>query len=119
MARKARAYHYHVFAVAPLVMIAETAARNGADLYSEQDGALGRLVSRVLSSFGDDAFFVKSSGQTQDRSGSSKGPHFAWLEVYYARGGDPRAVPLLSKLRPMRERRLGGDMTLLFGAPLP
>jgi poly(beta-D-mannuronate) lyase len=118
MARKSRAYHYHVFAVAPLVMIADLAARNGADLYGAENGALARLVTRVLSSFADDAFFVQATGYEQDRIGSSKAPHFAWLEAYYARTRDAQAAPFIAKLRPMKERRLGGDMTLLYGATL-
>lgn len=119
MARKTRAYHYHAFAAAPLVMVAELAARNDVDLYAEDDRALTRLVSRVIIGFSDDSFFVAATGQKQDRSGSSKGPHVAWLEPYYARTGDPQVVTILRKFRPMRERRLGGDMTLLYGTDLP
>lgn len=119
MGRKTRAYHYHVFASAPLVMVAELAARNGVDLYAEKDRALPRLVSRVVAGFTDDSFFAAATGQKQDRSGSSKGPHVAWLEPYYARSGDAQTVELIRKFRPMRERRLGGDMTLLYGAILP
>lgn len=119
MGRKARAYHYHVFASAPLVMVAELAARNGVDLYAENDRALPRLVSRVIVSFTDDSFFAAATGQKQDRSGSSKGPHVAWLEPYYARSGDAQAAAIIGKFRPMRERRLGGDMTLLYGVNLP
>ena len=119
MARKTRAYHYHAFAAAPLVMTAELAARNGVDLYAEKDRALSRLVSRVIGGFTDDSFFVAETGQKQDRSGSSKGPHVAWLEPYYARTADTRATTIIREFRPMRERRLGGDMTLLYGANLP
>jgi poly(beta-D-mannuronate) lyase len=119
MARKARAYHYHVFAAAPLVMTAELAARNGVDLYAENNRALSRLVSRVIAGFTDDSFFAAATGRKQDRSGSSKGPHVAWLEPYYARTGDAQAATIIRQFRPMRERRLGGDMTLLYGANLP
>jgi poly(beta-D-mannuronate) lyase len=119
MARKARAYHYHVFATAPLVMTAELAARNGVDLYADHDDALRRLVARVIAGFADDSFFAQATAQNQDRSGSSKGPHMAWLEPYYARIGDARAAAIIGKFRPLKERRLGGDMTLLYGADLP
>jgi poly(beta-D-mannuronate) lyase len=119
MARKARAYHYHVFAAAPLVMTAELTAHNGIDLYAENNHALSRLVSRVIAGFTDDSFFAAATGQKQDRSGSSKGPHVAWLEPYYARTGDAQAATIIRQFRPMRERRLGGDMTLLYGANLP
>lgn len=119
MGRKARAYHYHAFASAPLVLTAELAARNGIDLYGEYDGALRRLVARTIAGFSDDTFFATATGVKQDRSGSSKGPHVAWLEPYYARTGDLAAVTVIGKFRPMKERRLGGDMTLQYGAKLP
>ena len=48
LARAGKALHYHVFSVAPLVMVAEIAAANGIDLYGEPGGALGRLVARVV-----------------------------------------------------------------------
>jgi poly(beta-D-mannuronate) lyase len=119
MDRKARAYHYHVFSAAPLVLSAELAARNGVDLYADYDGALKRLATRTIAGFADDSFFAKTTGVKQDRSGSSKGPNVAWLEPYYARTGDAQAVPIIRQFRPMRERWLGGDMTLLYGAALP
>ena len=87
-----------------------------AGLIALSTSACGMSVG--LSGLDDDAFFVKASGQPQDRSGSSKGPHFAWLEAYYARTQDARAAPLIAKFRPMKERRLGGDMTLLYGVEL-
>ena len=118
MARKARAYHYHVFGAAPLVMVAELAARNGVDLYAEYDGALARLVGLTVAGYDDDGFFVKASGQGQDRSGSIKGNNFPWLEPYYARTADPAAGALIRRLRPMREVRVGGDLTMLFGVEL-
>lgn len=118
MGRKARAYHYHAFSAAPLVLTAELASRNGVDLYGDNDGALTRLVTRTIAGFTDDSFFAKATGAKQDRSGSSKGPHVAWLEPYYARSGDPAAAVLIGKFRPMKERRLGGDMTLMYGVEL-
>lgn len=118
MGRKARAYHYHAFASAPLVLTAELASRNGVDLYADNDGALTRLIARTIAGFTDDSFFAKATGAKQDRSGSSRGPHIAWLEPYYARTGDPAAAALIGKFRPMKERRLGGDMTLMYGAEL-
>lgn len=118
LGRKARAYHYHVFAAAPLVMVAELGARNGVDLYKDRDGALRRLVDLVLANFEDDSFFAQKTGVKQDRSGSSKQGNFTWLEPYYARSGDPAAAKIIAKFRPMRETRTGGDLTMLFGVEL-
>lgn len=119
LGRKARAYHYHVFAAAPLVMVAELGLRNGVDLYTERDGALKRLVALVLANFEDDSFFAAKTGIKQDRSGSSKPSHFPWLEPYYAHTKDAAAVKVLAKLRPMRETRVGGELTMYYGVALP
>jgi poly(beta-D-mannuronate) lyase len=118
LARKSRAYHYHVFAAAPLVMVAELGLRNGVDLYQDRDGALKRLVGLVLANFDDDSFFAQKTGVKQDRSGSGKPSHFPWLEPYYAHTKDPAAAKLIAKLRPMRETRVGGDLTMYYGVDL-
>jgi hypothetical protein len=44
MARGQRALHYHVFALAPLTMMAEMGYANGLDLYNANNGALKRLI---------------------------------------------------------------------------
>lgn len=119
LGRKARAYHYHVFAAAPLAMVAELGARNGVDLYKDDDGALKRLVDLVLANFDDDSFFVAKTSMKQDRASSSKPSHFPWLEPYYARTQDPAAAKVIAKLRPMRETRVGGDLTMYYGVALP
>ena len=100
------------------MLTAELAARNGVDLYADNDGALTRLVTRTIAGFTDDSFFAKATNVKQDRSSSSKGSHVAWLEPYYARTGDAVAAPIIRKFRSMSERRLGGDMTLLYGVEL-
>ena len=118
LGRKSRAYHYHVFAAAPLVMVAELGLRNGVDLYQDRDGALKRLVDLVIANFDDESFFAQKTGVKQDRSGSGKPSHFPWLEPYYARTQDPAAAKIIAKLRPMRETRVGGDLTMYFGSEM-
>ncbi len=119
LGRKSRAYHYHVFAAAPLVMVAELGLRNGVDLYKDRDGALKRLVDLVTANFEDEAFFAQKTGVKQDRSGSNKAGNFPWLEPYYARTQDPAAAKIIAKFRPLRETRVGGDLTMYYGAALP
>jgi poly(beta-D-mannuronate) lyase len=62
MDRAAMALHYHLFAVAPLVLLAELGEVNGIDLYSENDDALHRLVQRTASGLKDPGL---CSGDTQ------------------------------------------------------
>jgi poly(beta-D-mannuronate) lyase len=116
LARGRRALHYHLFALAPLVMLAEIGTVNGRDLYAERDGALGRLVSRVVSGLSDPADFTKRAGAAQESERLS-GWSLAWAEIWHARRRDPAIVPLLRQYRPARNSWLGGDMTLSFGVP--
>ena|SRR2546427_11812038 len=69
MRRGQRALHYHLFAVAPLVIwrsSAKTGEDNGMNLYAEHNYAIKKLV--VLSTQGlvDNSFFVKAAGIAQD-----------------------------------------------------
>jgi poly(beta-D-mannuronate) lyase len=116
MARGARALQYHVFAVAPLVAIAETAEANGVALYSEHDSALLRLIDTTLSGLDDPTMFARRSGAPQVLESAVNSANLAWLEFYARRFADPRAERRLAELRPMRQRRLGGNLTLLLGA---
>src|SRR5690606_19191074 len=62
VARAGKALHYHLFAVTPLVVLAELAAANGIDLYGEGDGALRRLVVRVVTDLEDPRYMVALTG---------------------------------------------------------
>ena len=115
VARQGKALHYHVFAVMPLVMMAELGAANGLDLYGEHDGALRRLVGRAVEGLHDPSHFERLTVTTQDLVGSLSGWHVAWAEIWYARFRDPTVLDLLRRYRPSRNAWLGGDATLAFG----
>jgi poly(beta-D-mannuronate) lyase len=115
--RKALALHYHLFALAPLVMTAELAAANGTDLYKEGDGAIRRLADRVIAGLADPAPFAAAAGAAQEVKRPPRGADLAWAEPYFARFHDRRLAPLLAAARPLRDDRLGGDLTAAFGAP--
>jgi len=114
LTRGAMALHYHLFALAPLVILAELAEANGADLYAEDHGAIGRLASRVIDGLRDPAPFAAAAGVAQQVR-PPRGPDLAWAEPYYARFHDRRLIPLLATARPLRDDRLGGDLTAAFG----
>jgi poly(beta-D-mannuronate) lyase len=115
--RGSRALHYHLFALAPLVLLAELGRANGVDLYKEGDGAIGRLADRVIEGWRDPAAFVAAAGAAQEVKLPPRGADLAWAEPYFARFHDRRLGPLLAAARPLRDDRLGGDMTLAFGVP--
>ena len=104
----------------PLVLTAELAARNGVDLYGAEDGALHRLVRRILGGLDDPAYFEKLAGEKQKWGGKLGGGKLAWMEPYFVRFPTPAVRPWIERFRPMKNRRAGGDLTFLYGLhPLP
>jgi len=116
LARGSKALHYHLYAAAALAMIAELGARNG---YALDDAPLARLVTRAAAGLSDPAFFVLKTGKRQNWVGRLDGSKLAWMEARYARRRESALAPWIRRFRPMRSRLLGGDATLLYGAPLP
>jgi poly(beta-D-mannuronate) lyase len=115
--RGKRARDYHIFAAEPLVTIAELARGQGMDLYAEHDGALQRLVDRVLASLDDPAFFEKATGTKQEPypgDGGVPSSRIAWLEIHQSRRPSPQAEAVLSEKRPTSSSEIGGNTTLLF-----
>ncbi len=89
-----RALAYHNYALQPLVMIASFARANRVDLLAENNGALARLAEYVLSQPKTDP---------------------AWLEPWCAMTRcDAAALALRDASRPLKSRRAGGYLTLLY-----
>lgn len=117
MKRGKRARDYHIFAAEPLVTAAELARSQGVDLYAEHNGALQRLVDRVLASLDDPSFFEKATGTKQETypgDGTVPSSRIAWLEIHQSRRPSPQAEAVLSKKRPAGSSEIGGNTTLLF-----
>jgi poly(beta-D-mannuronate) lyase len=108
MDRAARALHYHLFAAAPLVMLAEFAAANGKDLYEFHNQALKRLVERATSGVADPSYFRQMTGVEQEIPSWSSGVAYAWLQPYVRRFPNPAMAALLSKLDSLSALYLGG-----------
>ena len=121
LARGPMALHYHLFALEALVPLAELGARNGHDLYAEGNGALERLIGVALDGLADPNVFALMTDVKQESIGDLDGDDLGWMEPYYARFGHvegKRGVEIKSwidRLRPMRDTRLGGSVTLMYG----
>lgn len=109
--RGARALHYHAFAVTPLVVMAELAARRGEDWYAFADGSLHRLVAITLAGLADPTRFDALSGVAQERP---PGVGAGWLALYKNR--HPERMPEQLPAVPEKHRWLGGDVHLLLGS---
>lgn len=113
--RKGKAFNYHVFAAAPLVMIAETAAHNGVDLYGYKESGIHRLITLIIEEMETDySLLTQETGVTQDLTGTLNGGAFAWLAPYAKRFPDRGTATWEAELAPLRQRRLGGDLGTLF-----
>ena len=113
--RRQLALSYHAFALGPLVMLHEGALANGVTLSADDEQRLQRLVDRTIAGVGDPAWFNQHSGYPQDLDKVTN-TQLAWLEAWYARSRDPRALALIAPRRPLTAPRLGGNLTALFAA---
>ena len=114
LARGQRALKYHLFAVAPLVMLAELAEVNGVHLYDAGDRALDRLVARCLAGMAEPKSFAARAGVEQLMPDDSD---LAWIEIYYRENSPRQFFDLWLKARPFVSGFLGGDLSLAFATP--
>lgn len=98
MNRAGRALHYHLYALAPLIMIAEMAEANGLDLYSYDTGALQRLVKLCVAGLADPSLFSKATGVQQDVAGAPySGADIGWAVPYVKRYPDAQLSRWISQ----------------------
>ena len=106
--RKGRALYYHVFAVEPLVVMAELAAARGEDWYALNDGALQRLIAKTAEGLADPKVFDKLAGVAQQvpiKTG------YGWAHLYRDRFPDRVNTKIE---QPPAHRWLGGDVDVLL-----
>ena len=107
MARRGRALYYHVFALEPLIALAELGAAKGEDWYQPNDGALHRLVAKTAAGLNDPKIFDQLAGVVQQRP-VKRGA--GWAALYRARFPDKlKDAPE----QPSKHRWLGGDVMIL------
>lgn len=115
LARGSKAYNYHHFAAIPLFMMAETAYANKIDLFDFNDKALQRLARVLLENMDDQSYFEKLTGEKQDLTRTITSSNLVWLEIYRKHFEDKDADRWLEKFRPVKQSRVGGNATLLYG----
>lgn len=109
MRRGQRALHYHLYALAPLVYLAEFGEDNGLHSYAERDYAIKKLAALCIAGLGDNSFFVKTTGIAQDTpNGPLAAEQISWLKIYSARFPDPRLTKLLEQTQSLSYMYLGG-----------
>ncbi|MGV6802532.1 MAG: alginate lyase family protein [bacterium] len=118
--RASRAFEYHLYAAAPLMMIAEIAKTDNIDLYKEEEEAIHRLANVLVVAINDRSEFSKRAGAVQLEYASTNGkvPSYklGWLEIYLNNFKTRQLEKLADEYRPIKATGLGGDITLLFTA---
>lgn len=115
MARHENAIHYQAFALQPLIMIAEFAARQNVDLYAyTQHGHTIRNATAFLGRAIADPALVKQYTQDPQKI-SFHADDVAELEFYFARFGTAGVSSSLTSLltQPANDTRIGGNTTVL------
>jgi poly(beta-D-mannuronate) lyase len=112
MARHENALHYQSFALTPLVMIAELAARQGTDLYSLRVNGhtIADSVDFLVRASNNLDLMKQYASEPQSFSLFSVKKPPAWIEFWAARyPGRPWAGLLI---QPLSDSTIGGNATL-------
>jgi poly(beta-D-mannuronate) lyase len=108
MDRASRALHYQLYALGPLVMLAELGEANGLDLYGVDHGAIHRLVHFNLAALEDPAIIANRTGVKQDFSPPPSGLEIGWALPYVKRFPDPQLSAMIAKAPWVRFWQWGG-----------
>ena len=109
MRRGQRALHYHLYALAPLIYLAEFGEDNGLHSYAQRDYAIKKLVNLCVAGLYDNSFFVKATGIAQDTpNGPPAAEQISWAKIYLARFPDPQLAKLLEQAKSLSYMYLGG-----------
>ena len=116
MARHENALHYQSFALAPLVMIAELAARQGIDLYNLRVNGhtIGDAVDFLVRASADLSLVKKYASEPQTFSLFSGKKPPAWTEFWAARHPGKPWTDIITT--PLADSTIGGNATI-YAAP--
>ncbi len=109
MHRGQRALHYHLFALAPLVYLAEFGEDNHQNLYAERNYAIKKLAILSTQGLVNNSFFVKASGASQDTpNGAPTAEEISWANIYVSRFPNPTISKLIAQASSLSYMYLGG-----------
>jgi poly(beta-D-mannuronate) lyase len=108
MARGVRALHYHLYALAPLVLLAEFGEANHLDLYAHANGAIHRLVNFSVAGLQDPTPFVNATGVQQELPKTINGDQIGWAPPYAKRFPNPALERMIKAATNLSVYYLGG-----------
>ena len=109
MYRAQMAPHYHLYALGPLILLAEFGETNGMHLYAEDDGAIHRLVKLCTSGLEYPTIFEKRVGVKQVVSRPYEGEDIGWAVPYVRRFPNAALEAMLAKAPWVRYTTWGGE----------
>lgn len=108
MARGQMALHYHLYSLAPLIMLAELGETNDVSMYAERKFAIKRLVERCVAGLQDASYFQQRTGLAQVGAGEIDPWEISWGQPYTRRFPDPKITELMGKAERLNYTMLGG-----------
>jgi poly(beta-D-mannuronate) lyase len=108
MNRAGMALHYQLYALAPLIMLAELGEANGVDMYNMNHGAIHRLVKFDLAALQDPAIIAKRTGVQQSTSAPYSGNEIGWAVPYVKRFPNAQLSALIANAPWVRFWQWGG-----------
>ena len=108
MNRAGMALHYQLYAVGPLIVLAEFGEANGIDMYSMSDGAIHRLVKFDEAALADPSIIAKRTGVEQKVNQPPSGLDIGWAVPYAKRFPDPQLSAMIAAAPWVRFWHWGG-----------
>lgn len=106
--RAGMALHYQLYALGPLIMLAELGEANRIDMYGGRHGAIHRLVKFDVAALEDPSIITRRTGVEQNVSHDLSGFEIGWAVPYVRRFPDPQLSPLIAKAPWVRFWQWGG-----------
>ena len=108
MDRGQKALHYQLYALGPLVILAELGETNWIDLYAERDGAIHRLVRFNLAAMKDPSLLEKRAEAKQDAKPPYAGLEIGWAVPYTQRFPNAALSAMIAQAANVRFWQWGG-----------
>ena len=108
MARGQMALHYQLYALGPLIMLAELGEANGIDMYGAKEGGIHRLVKFDIAAMKEPSIVIQRTGAEQDISKTYSGLEIGWAVPYVQRFPDAQLSDWIAQAPWVRFWQWGG-----------
>jgi poly(beta-D-mannuronate) lyase len=108
MGRGQKALHYQLYALGPLIMLAELGEANGLDLYAEREGAIHRLVWFNLAAMKNPSLLEKRAEAKQEITPPYSGLEIGWAVPYVQRFPNADLSAMIAQAGNLRFWQWGG-----------